>query len=368
MCVFLECPSIMARPRSGRKKYFLAALVIALITFAVTEVSFRLYHSFSPIFIFKDAGLRWRSEPYSYKFDFQRNSKGFLDIEYPLKKNPELYRIVALGDSFATGIVPYKNNFLTLLEDKLNRDRKSVEVINMGIHGTSPSDYHSILVNESLDYDPDLVLVCFYMGNDFDKSRKRFYEHSYFYMFLKYAAALAKIPDAFSFLSKKKKRRKVYEDDRPTYPEPVYMDIELNIMDKYKKNNSKFPEKAEYALGYLKKIRDICRERGLQFRVVLIPAEMQVDRAHRQKLIRASGLKEEDFDFQIPNRLMKTRLSHAGIQYLDLLDRFVESGESTRLFRPRDTHWNIAGNELAAEAIKNYLLMVPQIQTKSSPG
>jgi len=95
---------------------------------------------------------------------------------------------------------------------------------------------------------------------------------------------------------------------------------------------------------------------------------MQVDRAHRQKLIRASGLKEEDFDFQIPNRLMKTRLSHAGIKYLDLLDRFVESGKSTRLYRPRDTHWNLAGNELAAEAIRNYLLMVPQIQTKSSPG
>lgn len=355
----------MPLPGKGRKRFLIVAATVALITFAVTEIGFRVYHNISPIFLFKDAGLRWRTKPFSKKFDFVRNSGGFLDVEYPLKKNPDLFRIVALGDSFATGIVPYQNNFLTLIEDKLNRNKKSVELINMGIHGTSPSDYRSILANESLAYTPDLVLVCFYIGNDFEKSQKRFYEYSYVYMFLKYVAVLAKIPDAFSLKGKKNKKwHKVYMDDRPTYDEAVFLDMELNLIDKYKKGNADFSGKLEEAFGQLLKMYEICRERGIDYRVILIPAEIQVHKEHQDNIVQASGIKRADFDFSAPNRLLTQKLDQAGIKTLDLLEPFIESGKTTRLYRPRDSHWNLAGNELAAEAIKNYLLMAPQIQAK----
>ena len=39
------------------------------------------------------------------------------------------------------------------------------------------------------------------------------------------------------------------------------------------------------------------------------------------------------------------------IPFLDLLPAFVEAGQRTRLYKPRDTHWNLAGNRLAAEVI-----------------
>jgi hypothetical protein len=33
----------------------------------------------------------------------------------------------------------------------------------------------------------------------------------------------------------------------------------------------------------------------------------------------------------------------------------AEHGKATRLYKPRDTHWNLAGNRLAATAIAVFL-------------
>ena len=59
-----------------------------------------------------------------------------MDLEYDEKKDPNIRRIVGLGDSFVFGTVPYEFHFLTLLDNKL----KNSEVINMGIPGTNLAD------------------------------------------------------------------------------------------------------------------------------------------------------------------------------------------------------------------------------------
>ena len=43
------------------------------------------------------------------------------------------------------------------------------------------------------------------------------------------------------------------------------------------------------------------------------------------------------------------------INYLDLLEPFKAKSQTTRLYKPNDTHWNIAGNKLAAELIGQHL-------------
>jgi len=40
---------------------------------------------------------------------------------------------------------------------------------------------------------------------------------------------------------------------------------------------------------------------------------------------------------------------------LDLLPSFVAASKTTRLYKPNDTHWNIAGNSFAAELISRHL-------------
>ena len=99
-------------------------------------------------------------------------------ITRPARPPSVTRRIVALGDSFAMGSVPYPANYLTLLESTLASDG-SVEVVNMGVSGTDPVDYLSMLVQEGLAFGPDLVLVNFFVGNDFESRERQPYEYSF---------------------------------------------------------------------------------------------------------------------------------------------------------------------------------------------
>jgi hypothetical protein len=56
-----------------------------------------------------------------------------------------------------------------------------------------------------------------------------------------------------------------------------------------------------------------------------------------------------------PNRLIASALGAEGIKTLDLLPTFQEAGRSAVLYKPQDTHWNLAGNQLAAKAIGVFL-------------
>ena len=82
-------------------------LLVLLITLVLAELAFRLVNYVRPSFVFYDRTYnRFRGKPNAPDFDFHLNSKGFKDVEYKLQKDPGTYRIVALGDSFAFGVVP----------------------------------------------------------------------------------------------------------------------------------------------------------------------------------------------------------------------------------------------------------------------
>jgi hypothetical protein len=51
-------------------------------------------------------------------------------------------------------------------------------------------------------------------------------------------------------------------------------------------------------------------------------------------------------------------LAQHDIRVLDLLPLFAEQGRQTRLYKPLDTHWNRAGNRLAADAVARELRTV----------
>jgi hypothetical protein len=89
--------------------------------------------------------------------------------------------------------------------------------------------------------------------------------------------------------------------------------------------------------------------------VVLMPAEVQIDPALQDEVTRARQSSRDQFDFTQPNRLLAAALTDAGVSFVDLLPALVEQGRSSRLYKPQDTHWNIAGNRVAAQALAVYL-------------
>ena len=170
-------------------------LLVLLITFVLAEIAFRFYNYIHPSFIFYDSSYnRFRGKPNSPDYDFHLNSKGFKDIEFTIQKAEDTYRIVALGDSFAFSVVPYRHAYLTLLEEILNQGGKRTEVINMGIPGNGPKDYLALLESEGLELKPDMVLVSFCIGNDFieEKEERKLYQYSYVASFIDYLIRINK--------------------------------------------------------------------------------------------------------------------------------------------------------------------------------
>ena len=342
-------------------RFLRQALVIFLITFLLTEIAFRIYNHFYPSFIFYDPSYnQFRGRPNAPDYDFQLNSKGFKDVEFRTQTETGTQRILGLGDSFAFGVVPYRYNYLTLLEENLNLSGKKTEVINMGIVGTGPRDYLALLVNEGLSLRPDVVLVSFFIGNDFETGNdppRRFYSYSYVLSFIRYLIILRR-----GFQGQVIHGIANYSDNGPGFPDAEFLKIESTRSEIYRKQNQKFESDFSVALGYLIQIKRICDERHIALTIVIIPDEVQVNRSLRSRVLqgKTDNSGAADFDFSLPNRRLTAKLRDEKIDYIDLLDAFAEASARTVLYRPNDSHWNIAGNRLAADLIGSHLLPAPQ--------
>jgi hypothetical protein len=249
-------------------------------------------------------------------------------------------------------MVPYSANYLTLLETEFAPDQR-VQVINFGVPGTGPKDYLAALLQEGLAFNPDLTLVSFYIGNDFELAAKKPREYSFaatsvYFLWWVWSGAMPAVVHTYTGAGD-------YSDDAPTFDWEEFLEIEVGRAGIYVEDDGAFRTRLARAVGYLRDMRAISQRAGARMAVVLVPAEVQIDRGLQDRVARAYGSSIGGFDFARPNRLLAAELSREGIPYLDLLPVFDEAGRHTRLYKPRDTHWNIAGNRLAARTIAAFL-------------
>lgn len=105
------------------------------------------------------------------------NQFGFNDRDYPLQPDPDIFRILIISDSFnwAGG---QQGNYTALLENQFREHygQHRVDVINAGYPGTHTAEQLALLKKYGLQYNPHLVILGFFVGNDFldaDPYRKR---------------------------------------------------------------------------------------------------------------------------------------------------------------------------------------------------
>jgi hypothetical protein len=99
----------------------------------------------------------------------QVNSKGLRGPEVDYVKPPGTFRILALGDSFTFALqVNEQETFEAKLAELLNQAPagQRVEVLNAGVDGWGTANEYEWLVSEGYRYQPDLVLLMFFVGND----------------------------------------------------------------------------------------------------------------------------------------------------------------------------------------------------------
>jgi hypothetical protein len=329
--------------------------IIILISFCLGEVSLRIYHHFNPSFIFySNSYNRYRGKPHADDWDFKLNSLGFKDKEFT-EKNEHIYRIIGIGDSFAFGVVPYRYNYLTLLEYQLLKDNINAEVLNMGIPSIGPKEYLSLFVNEGIALKPDMLLLTFYIGNDFTDcraSKRELYSYSYVASLINYLISLK-----FKYEGIIIHGNGVYDDDRPTFDSKTYLEMMKQRSFIYLDRNQKFMDLLNSAVYYLSSINDICKRKNINFVVVIAPDELQINGSLQNEVIEAfyPNLNKEKWNITLPNKMLTSRLDQLGIKYIDLYPFFREKSPEP-LYRPRDTHWNIAGNQLAAAIIEQQML------------
>jgi len=341
-------------------------LLIILITFVLAEIAFRIYHYINPSFVFYDDSYnRFRGKPGAPDFDFQLNSKGFKDLEYKQREENGVYRIVGIGDSFAFGVVPYRYVYLTRLEELLAEKWKQTEVINMGIIRIGPKEYLSLLVNEGLDLNPDMVLVSFFIGNDFQQKRaeRKLYTYSYVASFIDFVITVSR-----GYEGKILETDSRYEDAEPTLTDDAYISLERRRSKIFRKQNTEFQESFAQTVQYLSEIKQQCDLHRAALAIVILPDEMQVNPALRARVFDSKlDERRDDFDFTLPNRMLVEKLNEMNIKYIDLLEDLTNAGGQMLLYKPNDSHLNIDGNELVARLIAEKLFL-NQTQTLFQRG
>ncbi len=343
-----------------RPRRWLSYLLVTLISLGSGEIALRIYNFLQPSFVFYSSSYnRYRGRPNEPWFDSHMNTRGFMDTEFG-PRQPDTYRIVAIGDSFAHGVVPYRDNFLTIAESELQKTRPGVEIYNLGIPRIGPAEYLAMLINEGLGYQPDAVLLTFFVGNDFrdaahDYKQRPLYEYSYVASLLRFAFYVAPRATGVAYPFDKN----VYDDSAKSIDEEGYRRAKLQAAELFQASPEEQRREVEVSLGYLRQIQRICESRRIHLVVAVLPDELQLYApVQREFLADAPGADGAPRDLSLPNRLLDAGLESAHVDHLDLLPAMLEAARTTALYKPNDTHWNIAGNALAAREVIAFLRSV----------
>jgi len=252
-----------------------------------------------------------------------RLKTGFRDHKtYSYQKPPNTTRILMLGDSFTQGDeVPIDKTFSKLLETKLNAQaNRAYEVINAGVRGSGSLQQYLWFKNQGLKFNPDLVILNFYLGNDITD------------------ALMFNIATDSAGLATKLTLKDTYVDNQG-YLRRIRSHFSLCDLSAFcrlylrpKSKSINWDSTAwQITQRHLLAIKSLAENNRSQFILTLIPEASLVDSPIHQILL----------DFAQTNNLKL-------IDFTPGLDR--------SMYDTFDRHWNQAGHQLAAQVLYEYLL------------
>jgi len=240
------------------------------------------------------------------------NSLGLRDREYSYEKPAGTRRILVLGDSFTWGYgVSDEEVFTEVLERRLQSQGRNWQVINTGVSGWGTGQQYLFLKSEGLRYQPDVVVLAFYLINDPKEVR---------------------LSDVYG-LSK-----------------PVFLDTQLTLgnvpvpLPSRPKSGIESPvENLELVVTLIEAIERECRRHNC--RLVVMKFGMFVDPTFQ-------GLQEVDEMFEAKLSRLRDRVA-----YLDLDEEFQERKIRTKFLVAgnEDNHWNDFGHEQVGVILGEFL-------------
>lgn len=284
------------------------------------------------------------------------NARGFNDTEWSADPG-DAFRIVALGDSFAFGVVGYERNFLTLLEHDLSaRLGRRVEVANLGMPSMQPVEYLQILLDDGLALRPDLVLLCLYTGNDFQPAPSRSPFDARNWRVVGFASRAVRYAREREFRTAPPPASgaPATSGNAPGFSDEGYLQINEGMVALLRRDST---EKVLRGLRENLALADaiVARAQPTPVAIAVLPSELQVSAALRRRVLERVGVAESDLDLDHPGRATREHFASQPIPVLDLRDALTAAESDEPTYAPRNSHWNERGNAIAAQALADGL-------------
>jgi hypothetical protein len=341
------------------------------------------------------------AEPYLFKGIFQYNSDfgfqirpgawgsnefGFNDKDYSHQRPDDTFRIVVLGDSF-NWIGGQACNYPRLAEKKLKElgPKKKIEIINAGYPSIGPPVEAKILKKYVMAYQPNLVILGFFAGNDFGDSDPAIIRVAvnalpvdipvtqHFSFFGRLIAPISRVYQLYWQLQQINEQvnesnsvaqalpDQCHFPENTAFTEDAYQKIlehKLGFIHQQTIRLRAYRPHIQAAEDAIAEMSEFLKAEKVDFKVLIIPDELQVDAEIRSAAMRKAGFKPEDILNLYPQQTLQEILQKRGIESLDLYPSFVErmnADPKARLYLERDTHLNLQGTILASDQMAEWL-------------
>ncbi len=328
---------------------------------------------------------RYRHTSYEFDYVWTNNGFGMRDRPHDPHKAPGTFRILFLGDSFVQGHgVSLRDTMVRHLESNLNKPgRPNIEILNAGVFGYSPMLESVYLRDLITPFQPDLVIVGLFLGNDigedyFYTQKAHFFPDGESFWFddhrwpwsaivaaldgeaagpntergvgaaasagpwlaikdtLRQSRALALLKsrlDARSYPQQREREFALVRDRRGD----IRYDLGLVNYPVGRKE-----DRLAYwatSLRYLEKIATLCRDHGARMALLVIPP---VERLNGETT------------FDEPYEIIGDFAQHLSIPVINLLPDFLAADPNALYYR-FDRHWTPEGQQKAAEVVEREL-------------
>lgn len=391
--------------RSKKETFFIVIIIfgILFITFLIPEIFLRCFkpqQTYSRLAALVKAGIYIPGDfiPFTLKasshiqtpsmeypgrmVDVSTNSLGLRGYEVNLTKSPGTKRILVLGDSYTYGtFVGDNETYCAVLENLLQQENRSVEVINAGYaDGWSPDEHYAWLVNTGLNFQPDYIIYGFFIGNDIDV-KDLVWEK------VDSRGLPVNISNPKIYIDQNGMIRSRIDDEKTVgqagiYRLPILRESHLAIFlynripnlltlgnrsreipgwggDPFpyilkSKSDERMVHDEERFKKLVKGMADVSSEHHVEFLLLMIPVNFQVDPQLLPTVVNSSKFKIQRDYFEE----LKPWLNQNHIAFLDLLEAMKSYPEKRYFPLNAEVHFNPNGHKFTAEQLRERFMIL----------
>ena len=367
---FIAASDMQPKHSPRRWFYFVTPMMSAILSLVILELGFVIFH---PIPFSIERNMYFEPDPFTgyrlkpnsvgyfqHQITARTNQSGHRDEFVSVEKADGVFRILVIGDSFTVGAsVGQDDTYAEVLETLLNRSATAaVEVINAGVGGWEPFQYAQYYEHYGWKFSPDLILVGFFVGNDTYDQTTEVHQSRTAVLGRRVSreAASARFIRLKVFMYNHSNIARLILYKGPNTGNVTrqqcldftdwYIEFQHRRLRNHLKKTNILEERARNNVDQIQRIQTLAERDSIPLGVVLIPDENQINGDLQMKLL--TDEERSNFDFEMPQSMLRDMFTDAAIPVLDLLPYFIED---SRCLYMNDTHWTAEGHALAASAI-----------------